>query len=99
MIPLYVSTKEYFLQPWVKDFRWSSFGASQEFYITYIEGRKIKKSKGKKIQWGCRMKHFYVGYDSPIFKREGIHMIKYILRRFAEMIVTILSLQRQPFFT
>ena len=38
MIPLYYSTKEYFLQPWVKDFRWSSFGASQEFYITYIEG-------------------------------------------------------------
>ncbi|HIS27032.1 MAG TPA: peptide ABC transporter substrate-binding protein [Candidatus Pullilachnospira intestinigallinarum] len=39
MIPLYYSTKEYFLQNWVKDFRWSSFGASQEFYITYIEGR------------------------------------------------------------
>lgn len=38
-IPLYYSTKEYFLQNWVKDFRWSSFGASQEFYITYIEGR------------------------------------------------------------
>ena len=39
VIPLYYQTKEYFLQPWVKDFRWSSFGASQEFYITYIEGR------------------------------------------------------------
>ena len=39
MIPLYYSTKEYFVQNWVKDFRWSSFGASQEFYITYIEGR------------------------------------------------------------
>ena len=38
-IPLYYSTKEYFLQNWVKDFRWSSFGASQEFYITCIEGR------------------------------------------------------------
>lgn len=39
IIPLYYSTKEYFVQNWVKDFRWSSFGASQEFYITYIEGR------------------------------------------------------------
>ena len=39
LIPLYYSTKEYFVQNWVKDFRWSSFGASQEFYITYIEGR------------------------------------------------------------
>ncbi len=39
LIPLYYSEKEYFLQNWVKDFRWSSFGASQEFYITYIEGR------------------------------------------------------------
>ena len=38
-MPTYYSTKEYFLQNWVKDFRWSSFGASQEFYITYIEGR------------------------------------------------------------
>lgn len=39
LIPLYYSTKEYFVQNWVKDFRWSSFGASQEFYVTYIEGR------------------------------------------------------------
>lgn len=39
LIPLYYSTKEYFLQPWVKDFCWSSFGASQEFYQTRIEGR------------------------------------------------------------
>lgn len=39
LVPTYYSTKEYFLQNWVKDFRWSSFGASQEFYITYIEGR------------------------------------------------------------
>lgn len=38
-IPVYYTTKEYFLKPWVKDFRWSSYGASQEFYITYIEGR------------------------------------------------------------
>ncbi|MGE9882497.1 peptide ABC transporter substrate-binding protein [Blautia obeum] len=38
-IPIYYTTKEYFLKPWVKDFRWSSYGASQEFYITYIEGR------------------------------------------------------------
>lgn len=39
LIPLYYSEREYFLKNWVKDFRWSSFGASQEFYITYIEGR------------------------------------------------------------
>lgn len=38
-IPVYYTTKEYFLKPWVKDFRWSSYGASMEFYITYIEGR------------------------------------------------------------
>ena len=38
-IPIYYTTKEYFIKPWVKDFRWSSYGASQEFYITYIEGR------------------------------------------------------------
>ncbi|MBQ7839170.1 MAG: hypothetical protein IJ390_01585 [Lachnospiraceae bacterium] len=37
--PLYYSTKEVFLQNWVKDYRTSSFGASAEFYITYIEGR------------------------------------------------------------
>lgn len=37
--PIYYSTKEVFLQNWVKDFRTSSFGASQEMYITYIEGR------------------------------------------------------------
>lgn len=39
MVPIYYSTKEVFLQNWVKDFRTSSFGASQELYITYIEGR------------------------------------------------------------
>ncbi|MGN0314906.1 MAG: peptide ABC transporter substrate-binding protein [Fusicatenibacter sp.] len=39
LIPIYYTTKEYFLQNWVKDFRTSSFGASQELYITYIEGR------------------------------------------------------------
>lgn len=39
MIPIYYTTKEVFLQNWVKDFRTSSFGASQELYITYIEGR------------------------------------------------------------
>lgn len=38
-VPLYHSTKEVFLQNWVKDYRTSSFGASAEFYITYIEGR------------------------------------------------------------
>lgn len=38
-MPIYYSTKEVFLQNWVKDFRTSSFGASQEMYITYIEGR------------------------------------------------------------
>lgn len=39
-VPLYHSTKEVFLQNWVKDYRTSSFGASAEFYITYIEGRQ-----------------------------------------------------------
>ena len=39
MIPLYYQTKEFFLQNWVKDFNWSSFGASREFIHTYIEGR------------------------------------------------------------
>lgn len=38
-IPLYHATKEVFLKNWVKDYRTSSFGASAEFYITYIEGR------------------------------------------------------------
>ena len=38
-VPLYHATKEVFLQNWVKDYRTSSFGASAEFYITYIEGR------------------------------------------------------------
>ena len=32
-------TRDYFLQNWVKDFRTSSFGASQELYITRIDGR------------------------------------------------------------
>ncbi len=39
IMPIYYSTKAYFLQNWVKDFRWSSFGASMEFYITSIDGR------------------------------------------------------------
>ena len=39
LIPLYYQTKEFFLQNWVKDFNWSSFGASREFINTYIEGR------------------------------------------------------------
>lgn len=38
-VPLYHATKEVFLKNWVKDYRTSSFGASAEFYITYIEGR------------------------------------------------------------
>lgn len=38
-IPIYHATKEVFLKNWVKDYRTSSFGASAEFYITYIEGR------------------------------------------------------------
>lgn len=37
--PIYYSTQEVILQNWVKDYRWSSFGASAEFYITYIEGK------------------------------------------------------------
>ena len=40
IIPIYYSTKEYFVQNWVKNFRTSSFGASQELYITYIDGRE-----------------------------------------------------------
>lgn len=39
LAPIYYNTKQVFLQNWVKDFRTSSFGASQELYITYIEGR------------------------------------------------------------
>ena len=39
VVPIYYAEKEYFLQNWVKDFCWSSFGASQEFYRAYIEGR------------------------------------------------------------
>lgn len=39
IVPIYYSTKEVLLQNWVKDYRTSSFGASAEFYITYIEGR------------------------------------------------------------
>ena len=39
IIPICYETKQYFVKPWVKDFRWSSFGASQEFIMTYIEGR------------------------------------------------------------
>lgn len=39
VVPIYYAEKEYFLQNWVKDFCWSSFGASQEFYRAHIEGR------------------------------------------------------------
>ncbi len=39
IVPIYYSTKDVFLQNWVKDYRTSSFGASAELYITYIEGR------------------------------------------------------------
>ncbi len=39
LAPIYYNTKQVFLQNWVKDFRTSSFGASQELYITRIEGR------------------------------------------------------------
>lgn len=35
--PLYYSTKQVMLQNWVKDYRTSSFGASAEFTICYIE--------------------------------------------------------------
>ncbi len=38
-VPIYYSTKEVFLQNWVKDYCTSNFGASAEMYITYIEGR------------------------------------------------------------
>ena len=40
IIPIYYSTKECFVQNWVKNFRTSSFGASLEPYIAYIEGRE-----------------------------------------------------------
>lgn len=39
VLPVWYATKEYFVQNWVKDFNTSSFGASQELYVTYIEGR------------------------------------------------------------
>ncbi|MBQ9300340.1 MAG: peptide ABC transporter substrate-binding protein [Clostridia bacterium] len=39
LIPIYHMTRDYFMQNWVKNFRTSSFGASQELYITYIDGR------------------------------------------------------------
>ena len=35
--PIYYSTKQVLLQNWVKDYRTSSFGASAEFTICYIE--------------------------------------------------------------
>lgn len=38
-VPIYYSTRQVFLQNWVKEFKTSSFGASQELYRTYIEGR------------------------------------------------------------
>lgn len=39
LVPIYYATKDVFLRNWVKDYRTSSFGASAELYITYIEGR------------------------------------------------------------
>ena len=38
-IPIYYSDKHYFIQNWVKDFHTSSFGASQDPVMTYIEGK------------------------------------------------------------
>ena len=37
--PIYYSDKHYYHQNWVKDFRSSSFGASQELYIASISGK------------------------------------------------------------
>ena len=39
LVPIYHTTRDYFMQNWVKNFRTSSFGASMELYITYIDGR------------------------------------------------------------
>lgn len=38
-IPIYYVDKHYIIQNWVKDFRSSSFGASQDPVMTYIEGK------------------------------------------------------------
>ena len=38
-IPIYYSDKHYFIQNWVKDFRTSSFGASQDPIMAYISGK------------------------------------------------------------
>ncbi len=38
-IPMYYNDNHFFIQNWVKDFHTSSFGASQEVYKTYIEGK------------------------------------------------------------
>lgn len=37
--PIYYADKSYFVQNWVKEFKTSSFGASQELYHAYIEGK------------------------------------------------------------
>ena len=37
--PIYYADKHYYYQNWVQDFRTSSFGASQELYIAYIDGK------------------------------------------------------------
>ena len=37
--PIYYADKHYYHQNWVKDFRSSSFGASQELYIASISGK------------------------------------------------------------
>ena len=37
--PIYYGDKHYYYQNWVQDFRTSSFGASQELYIAYIDGK------------------------------------------------------------
>ena len=37
--PIYYADKHFYYQNWVQDFRTSSFGASQELYIAYIDGK------------------------------------------------------------
>ncbi|MEG0972664.1 MAG: peptide ABC transporter substrate-binding protein [Lachnospiraceae bacterium] len=39
IVPIYYATKQVFSHNWVKDLKTSSFGASQELYRTYIQGR------------------------------------------------------------
>ncbi len=37
--PIYYADKHFYYQNWVQDFRTSSFGASQELYIAYVDGK------------------------------------------------------------